>query len=266
VPGVLFPIKEGYMSRVLAVLDSETHIGWWRWNEPPPKIDCIRQIKMTPTRGMSCSGDFEQHWRRSGLMRTIQKARNRCNGFELRTHTPNGAEWTIRSWDAKWRPRRMGESPDVAERLAVARHLEERGLHHTLLLFDGDEPVAGVTLISDRNDAVPYINYRNPEYDRHSVMNRLEELMFYWAKERGFTKIDMGGSHDYKERWAPEDGAKWEFTVCSEYVLRERRISAFAGNSICELREIRSSFVRSGRLLPPSRRDAQKPCDSDHRR
>ncbi|MGD0485610.1 MAG: GNAT family N-acetyltransferase [Syntrophorhabdales bacterium] len=229
VPGVLFPVKEGYMSRVLPALDLQIQIAWWRWNEPPPKMDCIKQIKMTPTRGMSCSEDFEHYWRRSGHMKTIQKARNRCKGFELRTNTPNAAEWTIRNWDAKWRTPGTGESPDLAERLLVARCLEERGLHHTLLLSDKDEPVAGGTLMADRNEVVLHCNYRNPKYDWYSVMNRLAELTFYWAKERGFTKIDMGGSFDYKEKWAPEAGQKWEFTVCPEYVLYKGRISVFAG-------------------------------------
>jgi hypothetical protein len=228
VPGVLFPIREGYMPRVLAALDLQVQIAWWRWNEPPPNMDCIGRMRMTPTRGMSCSEDFEHYWRRSGHMKTIQKARNRCKGFELRADTPNASEWTIRNWDARWRPRGMGGSPDLAERLLVARRLEERGLHHTLLLCDKDEPAAGTTLIVDRNEVVAHCNYRNPKYDWHSAMNRLEELMFYWAKERGFTKIDVGGSFDYKEKWAPEDGRKWEFTVCPAYVLCERRISVFA--------------------------------------
>jgi hypothetical protein len=176
---------------------------------------------------MSCSEDFEYYWRQSDLMKNIRKRRNRCKGFELRIDAPNAAEWTIRNWAAKWRPEGTREMPDLAERLTVARYLEERGRHHTLLLFDGDKPVAGQTVIVDHNEIVAHCTYRSPQYDWYGVMTRLEELMFYWAKEKGFTRIDMGGSYDYKERWAPEGGAKWEFVVCPEYVRYERRISAF---------------------------------------
>jgi hypothetical protein len=228
VPGVLFPVKEGYLSKVLAALGLEIKVGWWRWNEPPPKMGCLRRIVMTPTRRMSCSEDFEQYWRRSSLIRNIRTARKRCKGFDLRIDAPGAAEWTIRNWAAKWRPAGMSEMPGLEERLTVALYLEERGMHHTLLLCDKDEPVAGVTLIVDRNDVVAHCTYRNPNYDWHGAMNRNFESMFYWAKERGFTKIDIGGSFDYKARWAPEDGEKFEFVVCPEYVLYGRGISAFA--------------------------------------
>ena len=228
VPGVLFPMKEGYAARVLAALDLEIQIGWWRWNEPPPKIDCITQITMTPTRGMALSEDFEHYWRQSSLFKNTRTAKKRCEGFELRVDVPNAAELTIRKWDAKWRQGKWGaESPDLAERLAAARCLEERGLLHTLLLFHKEEPVAGATVMIDRNDAVAHCSFRDPEYDWHWVMTRLMALMFYWAKETGLTSIDVGGSYDYKERWAPEGGEKWEFVVCPEYVRSERRISAF---------------------------------------
>jgi hypothetical protein len=30
----------------------------------------------------------------------------------------------------------------------------------------------------------------------------------------GFYKIDLGGSFDYKKRWAPQDGQKWKFSIC----------------------------------------------------
>jgi hypothetical protein len=243
VPGMLFPVKEGYMSRVLAALDLEVQIAWWRWNGPPPRMNCMGQIKMTPTRRMSLSEDFEHYWRESSLFRNIRRARNRCEGFELRIDAPNAAELIIRKWDAKWRPEGMREMPDLAERLTVARYLEERGLHHTLLLCDKDEPVAGGTLIVDRNDVVAHCSFRNPDYDRHWAMTWLMASIFHWSKERGFTKIDMGGSFDYKERWAPEEGEKWEFVVCPDYVRSERQFSAFVEKVEKILKRCSGKFV-----------------------
>ena len=254
VPGVLFPVKKGYISRVLAALDLEIQVGWWRWDEPPPRMDCIRQVKMTPTRRMSLSEDFEHYWRESSLFRNIRRARNRCEGFELKIDAPNAAELIIRKWSARWRPEGMREMPDLAERLFAARYLEQRGLHRTLLLCDKDEPVAGGTLIVDRNDVVAHCGFRNPDYDRHWAMTWLMASIFYWSKERGFAKIDMGGSFDYKERWAPEEGEKWEFVVCPDYVRSERRIIAFVEKVENRLRHWSG---RSGSLNPFGEKQGQ---------
>jgi hypothetical protein len=56
-------------------------------------------------------------------------------------------------------------------------------------------------------------------------MNRLMDLGFYWARDMGFQKIDLGGSFDYKDKWAPENGEKWEFNICPSNIIFERRVS-----------------------------------------
>ena len=120
--------------------------------------------------------------------------------------------------------------PDLADRLVVSEYLEKRGLYQTLSLVDADEPVAGLTFLIHRNAAVAQVNYRDPRYDRYGVMTRLMDLSFYWAKERGFETIDLGGSFDYKEKWAPQSGEKWEFDVCPRFMLlRERASQLWSG-------------------------------------
>lgn len=225
VPGVLFPVKEGYIARVLAALGQEVRVAWWRWETPPPVHFWIVNAVSTPTHGMRCTEDFESYWRGNGHFKEIRKFRNRCRGFELKVNPPGGSDWTIRNWEARWRPQGIPEMPDLADRLAAARYLHEKGLYHSLLLYSGDEPAAGATMIIHRNYAVAHCSYRNPTYDWHGAMSRLSDLIFSWVKEMGFTGIDLGGSYDYKKEWAPESGQKWSFEVRPELIPVKMRAS-----------------------------------------
>ena len=64
VPGVLFPVKEGYVYRVLPALGMEVKIALWRWETMPPRMRWMKDFVSSPTHGMRCSEDFETHWRK----------------------------------------------------------------------------------------------------------------------------------------------------------------------------------------------------------
>jgi hypothetical protein len=223
VPGVIFPVKrEEYIGKVLAALGLRIRIAWWRWDAPPPPVSWIKSLVSTPTYGTRCAGNFEEYWRETDFFKNVRNYRNRCRGFHLSVNLPGSREWTITKWSAKWHPQGAAEMPDLADRLLASEYLEKRGLYHTLSLVDADELVAGLSFLIHRNTAVAQVNYRVPSYDRHGVMTRLMDLSFYWAREKGFETIDLGGSFDYKEKWAPKNGEKWEFDVSSRYIrLRE---------------------------------------------
>lgn len=223
VPGFLFPVKEGYIGRTLEAVGLDVHVAWWRWNIPPPESSMIKDIHAAPTRGIRLSDDFEEYWREKGQFKNIRKYRNRCKSFDFRVNFPGMTEWTIKNWAERWCPEEMTEMPDLHERLIVGGYLEKHGLCHTLALFDKGEPVASAILLAHHKDAVAYVNYRRPEYDWNGAMNRLIDMCFHWAREKGFENIDIGGSQDYKDRWAPENGTKWEFRVCPDFISKFSR-------------------------------------------
>jgi len=225
VPGVLFPVKEGYIDRVLGALGLAIHIAWWRWNSQPPRNQWVTNLKSTSTHRIRCSDDFEHYWRKDDFFKNIRNYRNRCRDFRLKVDLPGAREWTVRMAEAKWRRDGISETPDLFEKLVVTEYLERRGLCHTLSLMDQNELIAGIIFLSHRNDAVAQTNYRNPEYNRHGVMTRLMDLSFSWAREMGFEKIDIGGSFDYKNKWAPEEGEKWEFDVSPRNIMLEKKAS-----------------------------------------
>lgn len=221
VPGTLFPIKKGYIGRVLPVLKHDLHVAWWRWGEPPPNINFVENVKSTPTHGMPLDENYEKFWRTTSHYRNLRSYNNRCKEFVFKINPAGGCERTIRSWEEKWRPNGMKEMPDLTERILIADYLQRKGLYYSTFLYDRDDPIAGATVLIHGKDVVAQCNYRKPEYNWHGVMSHLIHMQFMWAKDMGYEKFDIGGSFEYKDKWAPENGYKWEFEI------RQRRNMLF---------------------------------------
>jgi hypothetical protein len=220
VPGMIFPLQDGTLWRVLGAVGLTIDVALWRWELPPPSLPWIKDVKTTPTRGMACSEDFEAYWRQAGHFKNIRKVRNRCKEFEFRVNCQGMRDWTVRNWGARWCVNCM---PEFSDRLIVAEYLEKKGLLYTLSLHDHGRPVAGATILVHHGDAVAYVNYRDPKYDRHGAMNCLIQRCFFWAKDKGLRKIDLGGSAEYKKHWAPVTGQKYEFKVWPYSFIFESR-------------------------------------------
>lgn len=221
IPGVIFPVKEEYIWRVLGAMSLPLHIAWWRWPIPPSSFPWIKDIIASPTHGISCSEDFEVYWRQTSKKHfiNIKTVRKRCSEFEFRINDRGMREWTIMNWGAKWGQGEKNGMPDLSDRLLVAEYLEKKELLYTLSLHDRETPIAGATILVHNNDSVAYVNHRHQEYGYYGVMNRLIDLSFFWSKEKAFNRIDLGGSADYKKKWAPEAGQKYQFRISPTFSI-----------------------------------------------
>ncbi len=184
-------------------------VALWRTAFGPPDGARIRDIVTTPTHRISCAEDFEAYWKSTDLWRHLRSARNKSKSLTLKENAPGASDWVISNWARKWGVP-DGETQD---RLITARFLEERGKHFSLTLCEGDRPVAGQTCLSHRGEMVGQAIYR--EDDNSGVGNRLLHLTFCWAKEKGFSTIDIGGGHDYKRKFAPQIAERHEFTIAT---------------------------------------------------
>jgi hypothetical protein len=229
VPGAVCPAKPEYLVPALAALGVELSIVWWRMERMPPEGSELRRLESVPTHRMRCSSDYERYWRTTRHFKTVANVRNRCRNLVLVVNVPGSAEWTIRNWDAKWRGKSATVHPSLDDRLLAATYFEQRGMLYTLSLLDRGELVAGNMMMAHGRDLVGLVNYRRSEYNRYGVGDRLIDLAFSFAVERGFEVLDIGGGHDYKRHWAPEDGAYWQFRICPQPLWGVRRALGWLG-------------------------------------
>jgi GNAT superfamily N-acetyltransferase len=220
VPGMLFPTSTHDILSVLKALGQDIEVGWWRMDTPPPSSVDIRNLESTPTYRMKLADDYEAYWRHSGHMKAVRQARNRCCDFSFTVDSDGATEWTLRNWARQW----SLDPASLHDRLAVASFLQQHGKHHSLLLSDGEKPVAGATLTVHNNDLVAGVIYRAPEYEWHGVGVRLIDASFSWASAAGYEDMDLGGGHDYKAKWAPQDGERWLFRWCPTHLHYLKRV------------------------------------------
>jgi hypothetical protein len=182
----------------------------------------MRDLSSRPNYAMPSTQDFEHYWRNTGAWEYLSVSRTRCRGLKLGINVPGSTEWTIKNWETKLRPKGFAEKPDLPDRLLVAQYLEKRGLYYTLSLLDRGNITCAVGCLIHQNDLVVQYIYRGTGYRAQGTPARLLELTYYWAKEMGLKKIDIGGSMELfkktrfrdKREWAPEDGKLWEFDIC----------------------------------------------------
>jgi hypothetical protein len=223
-PGLIFPVKPGYLPRVLDFLGVDLWVGWWRLGAAPTGMKKLRSSAQTNTYRFDLSQDVEAYWRKTGHFKSVRLYRNRCKGYDLGINLPGAREWTIRNWAAKWH--HTSESPMIGlnDRLLVSEYLENAGRYFTFTLSDNDEFIAGATISIHKDDMVAGVNFRNLDYDKHGVGNFIIEHTFLWGADAGYKIFDLGGGHAYKAHWAPEEGQHWLINVSPNYVYHLKQL------------------------------------------
>jgi len=222
VPGLLFPVLDGYIYDALESLQLVVHVGWWRMYERISTGPKIFDLNETHTHCMNCSTDPEIYWKESGNINFLRHARKKCKGFEVQINPQEGYEWVIRNWAIKWKEKSHAIDLELEDRIAVARYLESLGKHYTFIIYDGSQRVAGATLFKHCSSLVAGVNYRLPAYNSYGVGSYLYENIFRWAASCGCRDVDIGGGISYKHLWAPVAGSKYEFTVSPVWVHRRQ--------------------------------------------
>ena len=116
VPGSLFPVREGCLSSVAAVLGVNLQLALWRYQTPLPELVDVRAIESIPTYKMRFGEDIEGYWRKQQHLNDVKRMRKRCERFQIKVNHPGALEWVIAKWDEKCactslrRPRRFTRS------------------------------------------------------------------------------------------------------------------------------------------------------------
>jgi hypothetical protein len=217
----VMPALPEYFFAALAALRVDI---WVRYQKASPASDVVRVSFPIPTYQIDCNADFDAYWKQSGLLSTIKKSRRRAAPFTFEVDAPGSAAWTINNWSQKWRDHPARETVVTSDLLLAAAYLQPRGKFHSFWLKDGDTPIAGRTLYVDGNDLVGCCTYYSDEYRRFGVGIRIFELSFKWATTAGYARMNLGGDHAYKGRWAPEDGAIWNYNIAPSHIYLTKKL------------------------------------------
>lgn len=231
----IMPAKDGYLYRALSALGLDV---WVNACESEPPARWVRSIQSFPRYAMRCDADYEQYWRETGIWSSVKPARRRTRDFTFEVDAPGAAEWTIRGWGERWEDDDARETVVLDDLLLSASYYQARGGYHTFRLLDGDRPVAGHNFFVHGRSIVLQTTYFDAEYRRIGAGSRLYDLVFAWAAERGYEKVDIGGGHEYKSDWAPQDGVLWTFNVCPDRVYRVKQATRFVSNALHQTRAL----------------------------
>jgi hypothetical protein len=152
--------------------------------------------------------DYEQHWRRSKLNRSVAHARNRTAHLSVEVDDFADVDWTIDRWAEIWRHNPEELWTTASDMKVAARWLMESGRVTTVSLRDNGERLAGIYLIARGSLIHGMVDARAVQLRTDHTGTRICDVAMEIARDKGFEKFDIGGLVDYKKRWAPAEGTR----------------------------------------------------------
>ena len=221
-PGTTIPATAGYEIPAMAASGLDI---WMKLIDEEPAASGLRSLFSIPVRRMNCSDDAEHYWHESGLWGMVKSARRRTKKYSVEVDAPGAAAWTINQWAQKWRTQETEIGRDL---VVAAEYYQTHGRYHTFRLVLDGTPVAGNTFFVANGRLIYQTTFFDDTYKRDAVGTRLLDFVFQWAADAGYRQIDLGGGHEYKTMWAPENGRIWSYNVCPKYVYLRRQAVQFA--------------------------------------
>jgi hypothetical protein len=155
-----------------------------------------------PRYGQPLTADYEAYWPAQGGM-NYRNARNKTRDLATRIDHPGDIDWVVDTWAEMWRGHPSGEYVAAGDRKLLWNRLQQRGTIHSVVLADGDKPVAGCVHYCEDGIVRFECTGRDHTYDKRRVGTRVLDVSFEWAKSAGYEFFDMGGGEGYKHWWAP---------------------------------------------------------------
>jgi hypothetical protein len=225
------PVGEGVVPRAIAaaqpgrLIDSlaalGVHIRINGWEGPLPAQRAVRGAQSVPVFRIPANTDWDAFWRATGNTDRVRKARNRSarlGDVAMELDGPGAAEWIITNWQHQWADDPEQETVVAPDLLTVTPMLRDEGRLRTVRLLVDGTPVAGVNWFVRGDTLIAQTGYYDRAYASAGVGVRLDELFYRWVSTTAYRTIDLGGVHEYKAKWAVEDGARASFSVCPPHL------------------------------------------------
>jgi len=218
-PGVIAPASSpAALGRALAALGVEVRVNAGLTADARAlSPDVLNEYEICE---INLRSDYEAYWtqHKGWQRRAVQRARNRCADMQTRVDNPDDLQWIISQWREMWRDDPTREVVAAPDRLRFWPAIlggspkESRVGVHTVQLLEGDRRVAGVVLVRTDDKLLFQCSSRDGAYDNLGAGTRVMEAAIAWAAGTGASTFFLGGgsSLDYKEKWAPKNGVRYE--------------------------------------------------------
>ncbi|GAA4161187.1 hypothetical protein GCM10022286_18330 [Gryllotalpicola daejeonensis] len=222
-PGVPGAVSEEQVVPALRKLNSEVAMVWWNTRTAPTGAGVQRAAPRAVN--VLAIAEREAYWRSTRYWSTIRRAREKCAHLTVAIDRPGDAEWVVRNNLSKWDARGSHRDRFALEaNLEIARQLTPLGRYETLVLRDGDIPLAGATNFRLGATTVAGVLYRDESVGGLPTGVRIIDESIEYSARAGVARFDLGASFPYKLKWAPEDGFLYEFVVSPPMISLAHRL------------------------------------------
>jgi hypothetical protein len=222
VPYAAAPAVEGRLWDAIGALG--VYVRLVEWPGPLPAARNVRFPEYMPNYAVSTRIDFDAHWAEKGNKDWLRKMRNRTarlGSVEFEIDAPDAATWTIERWHEKFEGDEMGETLTTEDALTATRWCMEHGRMRSFRLLIDGRPVAGMNMFLHGTTMATTHSYSDPAYAQAGVGVHLHELMFRWAADSPYERVDMGCGA-YKGRWADVSGTRTSFAIAPAHLALAR--------------------------------------------
>lgn len=202
-PYLRLPHREGHLGPAFAAVRHEVLIPEY-FGDPAD----LRQHDVTPCELYAMPlqvPDFRAHWSEN-TWRSIVKTRNKTGDLTVAVDHADALPWLVSRWEATWGDDPSDETGVADDLRAVWPEMLAGGRLRTVTLLADDAPVAAYAMGVWGSTVVGLVTARDKTWSRGSLGVRVLVEAMRVAREAGFERLEIGGYHEYKQRFAPPGG------------------------------------------------------------
>jgi hypothetical protein len=239
-PYLRLPHREGHLEAALTAAGHEIHILEY-WGDP----EDFRQHKVSLLEVFAMplqEGDFRSYWS-DNTWRAVVKTRNKTAGVTVALDDPHTLEWLVSCWEGNWADDPSDETGVADDLRAVWPEMLARGLLRTVTLLADGRPVAAYASAVRGRDLIGLVTARDRSWPSGSLGTRVLVETMEAGRAAGFQRLEIGGYHEYKHRFAPSAGFHPQVRVMpgapGRLEARARRLRYLGRRALLKLSTIR---------------------------
>jgi hypothetical protein len=239
-PYLRLPHRDGHLEAALAAAEHEIHILEYFGD---PQDFRHQRVTLLEVFAMPLQeGDFRSYWS-DNTRRAVAKTRTKTAGVTVALDDPHALEWLVSRWEGNWADNPSDETGVADDLRAAWPDMLACGLLRTVTLLADGRPVAAYASGVRGRDLIGLVTARDRSWTSGSLGTRVLVETMQAAQEAGFQRLEIGGYHEYKHRFAPSGGFHPQIRVIpgapGRIEARARRLRYLGRRALLKLSTIR---------------------------